>query len=195
MPTLLTWERIAKIDSQANFAQQNDTAIDRVPAHAYLTLNRDGSYATAWRLPNTYIVADRRIKQHSHTGNAKKIRKVIRDEIAQTEQRGSLGDTASLRSGRRYFTEDPHRKSTPFAACDHYLRKLGRRDGDLIQRRYFHIGQRFGMHIFEPYNIQSELQATSIHQRLIWQESQDDFKAMQSVYGQMLEACGERTET
>ena len=54
VPTLLAWERIAGIKSQANYAQQNNTAIDHVPHYAYLTLNRDGSYAAAWRLPNTY---------------------------------------------------------------------------------------------------------------------------------------------
>ena len=80
MPTLLAWERIAGIDSQANYAQQNDTAIDHVPEYAYLTLNRDGSYAAAWRLPNTYTVNDQTIQQHSHTGKAKQVRQAVHDE-------------------------------------------------------------------------------------------------------------------
>ena len=50
VPALLSWEEIAGIGKQANFAQSNDTSLNNVPAHAYLTLNRDGT----WRLPRLY---------------------------------------------------------------------------------------------------------------------------------------------
>jgi hypothetical protein len=182
VPTLLTWERIAGIDSQSSYAQTNGTSIDRVPSYAYLTLNRDGSYSAAWRLPNTYIVGDHDIQQHSHTGKAKQIRRAVKDEIAQAEQRGSIGDTASLRSGKRYFTDDAHAKSTPFRGCENYLRKLGRSDGNLSIRRYFYIGRRHGVHVYEPYNIHRDVQETQLYQRLTWQEDQPDFVALRASY-------------
>ena len=187
VPTLLAWERIAKIDKQANYAQQNDTAIDRVPSYAYLTLNRDGSYAAAWRMPNTYAVGDQTIQQHSNTGKAKKIRRAVRDEIAKAEQRGWIGDTASPRSGKRYFIEDAHRKTTPFNACENHLRKLGRRDGNLSIRRYVYIGQRHGVRVYEPYNIYRDMQETQLHQRLIWQENQTEFVTLRASYRYAIE--------
>jgi hypothetical protein len=94
IPTLLSWESIAGIGKQANYAQQNDTSINEVPKHAYLTLNRDGTYAVAWRLPNTYIVNDLSIHHHSRTGKATKIKQAVSIEIAYAEQRGSIGDAA-----------------------------------------------------------------------------------------------------
>lgn len=188
-PTLLTWEGVAGIDSQANYAQQNDTTIDRVPAYAYLTLNQDGSYAAAWRLPNNYTVVDQTIQQHSHTGKAKKIRRAVHVEIVQAEQRGSIGDAASLRSGKRYFVRDTHSHASPFRACESYLRKLGRRDGDLSQRRYFYIGQRHGVRVFEAYNLRSGACETNIHQRLIWQEGNDKFVAVKASYRRAVKDC------
>lgn len=47
-PTLLKCEEITHIGKRANYAQQNDTSIPHVPAHAYLTLNRDGLHFAAW---------------------------------------------------------------------------------------------------------------------------------------------------
>ncbi len=189
VPTLLTWERIAEIDSQVSYAQQNDTAIDQVPYYAYLTLNRDGSHAAAWRLPNTYTVSDRTIQQHSHTGKAKQIRQAVENELAQAEQRGSIGDAASLRSGKRYFASDARSKVTPFRACDNHLRILGRHDGDLSQRRYFYIGQRYGLRIFEVYKLRIGGCNTNLHQRLIWQESQDAFVATKERYHCLVANC------
>ncbi len=66
IPTLLTWEKITHIDKQSNYAQQNDTSIDKVPPHTYLTLNRDGSHSTAWRLPNTYTVTNKSIQEQEN---------------------------------------------------------------------------------------------------------------------------------
>ena len=117
----------------------------------------------------------------------RRIRRAVRDEIAQAEQRGWIGDTASLRSGKRYFIEDAHAKTTPFRACGNYLRKLGRRDGDLSIRRYFYIGRRHGVHVYEPYNIHRDVQETQLHQRLIWQEDQPDFVALRSSYRYAIE--------
>ncbi|MEQ8675290.1 MAG: hypothetical protein RLP44_08320 [Aggregatilineales bacterium] len=125
IPTLLKWESLAHIRKQANYAQQNNTAIDKVPSHAYLTLNRDGSHSAAWRLPNTYTITDKSIQQHPRTGKAKKIRKAIQCEITQAERRGALGDAALPSSGRLYFTEHARSKVDPFHACSDYLRKVG----------------------------------------------------------------------
>lgn len=189
VPTLLTWENIAKIVSQGNYAQSNDTAIDHVPQHAYLTLNRNGSYTAAWRLPNTYTVGDRTIQQHSRTGKAKQVRRAVRNEIAQAEQRGCIGDTALLRSGKRYFVSDARSKVTPFRACDNYLRKLGRSDGNLSLRHYFYIGERYGVRIFEAYNLHIGACETGIHQRLIWQESRDEFVTVKDSYHHAVRDC------
>ena len=170
VPTLLSWEEIVGIRKQANFAQSNDTTLDNVPAHAYLTLNRDGTTATAWRLPNTYYVNNGSIQQHSLTGKATHIRQAVRIEISLAEQRGSIGDAALPRSGKRYFTDSNAYKMDAFKACGDYLRKLGRMNGDIFQRRYFYVGSRHGVHIYEPYNIQTNAPETNIFQRLIWQE-------------------------
>ena len=170
VPTLLSWEDIAGIGKQANFAQSNETSPNNVPAHAYLTLNRDGTTSTAWRLPNTYYVNNGSIQQHTHTGKATHIKRAVRVEISLAEQRGSIGDAALPRSGKRYFTDREAYKVDAFQACGNYLRKLGRRDDDIFERRYFYIGSRHGVRIYEPYNIQTNAQETNIHQRLIWQE-------------------------
>ena len=173
VPTLLAWEDIAGIGKQANFAQSNDTLPDNVPAHAYLTLNRDGKYATAWRLSNTYYVNDRSIQKHTHTGKARHIRQAVQVEISLAEQRGSIGDAALPRFGKCYFTDSDAYKIDAFKACGNYLRKLSRRDGDIFQTRYFYVGSRHGVRIFEPYNIQTNVQETTIFQRLIWQENRN----------------------
>ena len=187
IPTLLSWEAIAGIGKQANYAQQNDTSLDEVPTHAYLTLNRDGTYAAAWRLPNTYFVKDKSIQQHSRTGKARKVRQAIGVEIALAEQRGSLGDAALPRSAKLYFTDDASHKIDPFRACSDYLRKLSRNDGDVFQRRYFYVGYRHGVRIYEPYDIVSNTPDTNIQQRLIWQESRADFVAARSNHRRILE--------
>ncbi len=141
-----------------------------MPEHAYLTLNRDGSTSSAWRLPNTYFVHNESIQQQSHTGKATHIRKAVKTEISLAEQRGSIGDAALPRSGKRYFTDSESYKVDAFAACDNYLRKLSRKGDDVFERRYFYVGSRHGVRIYEPYNIETNAQATNIHQRLIWQE-------------------------
>ncbi|GAB5492811.1 MAG: hypothetical protein Phog2KO_30260 [Phototrophicaceae bacterium] len=170
VPTLLSWEEIAKIGKQANFAQSNDTSLENMPAHAYLTLNRDGSTASAWRLPNTYFVHNKAIQQQSHTGKATHIKQAVRSEIALAEQRGSIGDAALPRSAKRYFTDDISYKLDAFQACETYLRKLSRKGGDIFERRYFYVGSRHGVRIYEPFNIETNAQETNIFQRLIWQE-------------------------
>jgi hypothetical protein len=187
VPTLLSWEEIAGIGKQANFAQSNDTSLNNVPEHAYLTLNRDGSTAAAWRLPNTYFVHNRSIQQHSHSGKATHIRQAVRAEISLAEQRGSIGDAALPRSGKRYFTDSEAYKVDAFQACDKYLRKLSRKGGDVFERRYFYVGSRHGVRIYEPYNIQTNAQETNIHQRLIWQEHRNmDFIATRRSFEFML---------
>ncbi|MEQ8672729.1 MAG: hypothetical protein RLP44_09890 [Aggregatilineales bacterium] len=183
IPTLLKWEEIAHIGKQANYSQQNNTSTDHVPAHAYLTLNRDGSHSAAWRLPNTYTVKDQSIQQHPRTGKAKKIRKAVQREITQAGRRGAIGDAALLSSGRLYFTEHARSKVDPFHACSDYLRKVGRKDGDMKRRRYFHVGKRHGVQIFEPYNPVTNAPETYISQRLIWRETDDRFEQAQMNYG------------
>ena len=170
VPTLLSWEEIVGIGKQANFAQSNDTSLENVPAHAYLTLNRDGTTASAWRLPNTYFVHNKAIQQHSHTGKATHIKQAVRSEIALAEQRGSIGDAALPRSAKRYFTDHASDKLDAFQACDNYLRKLSRKGGNVFERRYFYVGSRHGVRIYEPFNIETNAQETNIFQRLIWQE-------------------------
>ncbi len=183
IPTLLKWEEIVDIRKQANYAQQNETSIDKVPAHAYLTLNRDGSHSAAWRLPNTYTVKDQSIQQHPRTGKSKKIRKAVQREIVQAERRGALGDAALPDSGKLYFTEHTRSKVDPFHACGDYLRKVGRRDGDLKRRRYFYVGKRHGVQIFEPFNPVTNTPETYLNQRLIWRESDDWFEQARMNYG------------
>ncbi|MEQ8671864.1 MAG: hypothetical protein RLP44_05320 [Aggregatilineales bacterium] len=182
IPTLLKWETIAHIGKQANYAQQNDTSTDHVPAHAYLTLNRDGSHSAAWRLPNTYTIADKSIQQHPRTGKSKKIRKAVQHEIVQAEQRGAIGDAALPSSGKLYFTQKASSSVDPFHACSDYLRKVGRRDGDMKRRRYFYVGKRHGVQIFEPYNPVTNIPETYLSQRLIWQESDDRFEQTRESY-------------
>ena len=69
------------------------------------------------------------------------------------------------------------------------LRKLGLRDGDLSQRRYFYVGQRHGVCIYEAYNLFTGVRETDLHQRLIWQESQDEFVAARQYHRRMIEEC------
>jgi hypothetical protein len=140
-----------------------------------LTLNRDGSFAVAWRLPNTYIVNDASIQHHSRTGKATKIRQAVRIELELAEQRGSLGDAALPRSGKLYFTQNASHKVNPFRACGHYLRKLSRRDGDISRRRYFYVGKRNGFSIFEPHNIFTNTPQTHIAQRQICHKNSPEF--------------------
>jgi hypothetical protein len=186
IPTLLSWEEIAGIGKQANYVQQNDTSLDEVPAHAYLTLNRDGTYAAAWRLPNTYFVKDKSLQQHSRTGKARKVKQAVGVEIALAEQRGSIGDAALPRSAKLYFIEDASHKIDPFRACSDYLRKLSRKGGDVFQRRYFYVGYRHGVRIYEPYNIETNTHETTIYQRLIWQENQTAFVEARSNHRRIL---------
>ncbi|MGB7340272.1 MAG: hypothetical protein WBC91_15345, partial [Phototrophicaceae bacterium] len=196
VPTLLSWEEIAKIGKQANFAQSNDTSLENVPAHAYLTLNRDGTTASAWRLPNTYFVHNKAIQQHSHTGKATHIKQAVRSEIALAEQRCSIGDAALPRSAKYYFTDHASNKLDAFQACETYLRKLSRKGGDIFERRYFYVGSRHGVRIYEPFNIETNAQATNIFQRLIWQEHinatfiavQRNFASLVADHAQYMEA-------
>ena len=187
VPTLLKWEAISGISKQANFAQSNNTNVNEVPSHAYLTLNRDGTYASSWRLPNTYLVNDKAIQQHQRTGKATKIRKTVQIEIDQAEQRGAIGDAALPRSGKFYFSEDCSHKVAPFRACSNYLRKLSRKNGDVFKRRYVYVGKRHGVRIFEPYDLTTNAQQTTIHQRLIWQEKHDEFKDIRDEHRRLLQ--------
>ncbi|MEQ8673437.1 MAG: hypothetical protein RLP44_10450 [Aggregatilineales bacterium] len=190
IPTLLKWEDIAHVRKHSNYAQQNDTSIDKVPSHAYLTLNRDGSHSAAWRLSNTYTITDKSIQQHHRTGKAKKVRKAVQREILQAEQRGAIGDAALPVSGKLYFTQKAISSVDPFHACSDYLRKVGRRNGDLKSRRYFYVGKRHGVQIFEPYNPVTNAPATYLSQRLIWRESDDWFKHTQANYGRAVKNEG-----
>ena len=58
----------------------------------------------------------------------------------------------------------------PIKACSDYLRRVGRSNGDVFRRRYFHIGRRHNVTIFEPYDLQSNVQQTYIGQRSIRRE-------------------------
>jgi hypothetical protein len=185
VPTLLKWEALSTIRKQANFAQSNETHTSQVPAHAYLTLNRDGSHAVAWRLPNTYFVGVN-LKQ-GRTGKSKRIRQRVSIEMAAAEQRGLIRDAAWLGSGRLYFREDASHNADPFRACDAYLRKRSRQDLDVFQRRYFYVGRRHGVDVYEPYNLTAQTPTTSIFQRLIWQEGKREFQQAKVCYHQMLQ--------
>ena len=114
---------------------------------------------------------------------------MVRDKIARAEQRGSLGDTASLRSGKRYFTEDTYAEGASFRACESYLRKLGRNNGDLSQRRYSYIGKGDGVCIFKSYNLHGSACETNLHQRLIWQENRDKFVSAKTSYRRFAQNC------
>lgn len=98
------------------------------------------------------------------------MKQAVRSEIALAEQRGSIGNAALPRSAKRYFTDNTSYKVNAFQACETYLRKLSRKDGNVFERRYFYVGSRHGVRIYEPFNIQTNAQATHIFQRLIWQE-------------------------
>jgi hypothetical protein len=43
--------------------------------------------------------------------------------------------------------------------------------------------------IYEPYDIRNDMCKTNIHQRLIWQESQDEFIAAKASYRDLVENC------
>ncbi|MEQ8677340.1 MAG: hypothetical protein RLP44_04365 [Aggregatilineales bacterium] len=89
----------------------------------------------------------------------------------RAEQRGAIGDAALLSSGKLYFTQKTISSVYPFHACGDYLRKVGRCNGDVKSRRYFYIGKRHGVQIFEPYNPVTNAPETYLSQRLIWQDS------------------------
>jgi hypothetical protein len=185
VPTLLKWEALSTIRKQANFAQSNETHTSQVPAHTYLTLNRDGSHAVAWRLPNTYFVGVN-LKQ-GRTGKSKRIRQRVSTEMTAAEQRGSIRDAAWLRSGRLYFRDDDSQSDDLFHACDDYLRKRSRQGLDVFQRRYFYVGRRHSVDVYEPYNLTAQTPTTSIFQRLIWQEGKREFQQAKVCYHQMLQ--------
>lgn len=86
-----------------------------------------------------------------------------------------------------YFIEDASHKIDPFRACSDSLGKLRRKDGDVFQRRYFYVGYRHGVRIYEPYNIVSNIPETNVQQRLIWQENRADFVAARSNHRRILE--------
>ncbi|MEL6403348.1 MAG: hypothetical protein AAFR81_03200 [Chloroflexota bacterium] len=184
VPTLVEWEALTAIEVQTNYAQNNDTSIEHVPAHAYLTLNRDGSHAVAWQLPNTYRIHETSIDVHLRKGKSRQVQQAMKVEISRgIEQRGYVGDAASLRSIiRLYFTDQPNSEKTPLEACERHLRSVGRKDGDIFTRRYFYVGKRYGVTIYEPYNIETNIQHTNIHQRLIWQENTAKFGQIREHY-------------
>ncbi|MGB7340850.1 MAG: hypothetical protein WBC91_18275, partial [Phototrophicaceae bacterium] len=136
------------------------------------------------------------IQQHSHTGKATHIKQAVRSEIALAEQRGSIGDAALPRSAKRYFTDHASDKLDAFQACDNYLRKLSRKGGNVFEHRYFYVGSRHGVRIYEPFNIETNAQATHIFQRLIWQEhinstfivARHNFALLVSDHAQYIEA-------
>jgi hypothetical protein len=183
VPTLLKWEALTTIRKQANFAQSSDTHTSQVPAHAYLTLNRDGSYAAAWRLPNTYTVTTD--PEQVRMGKSRRIRQRVSTEMAAAEQRGLIRDAAWLRSGRLYFREDRSQDTDPFRACDSYLRRRSQYV-DVFERRYFYVGRRHGVLLYEPYSLSRQIPTTSIFQRLIWQEGKRDFQRDKVSYRQAL---------
>ncbi|MEL7434791.1 MAG: hypothetical protein AAFN11_12660, partial [Chloroflexota bacterium] len=186
VPTLLKWESLVGVQKQANYAQSNDTILKNVPAHAYLTLNRDGTTASAWRLPNTYTVTHKNIQQHTHTGKAKRVKQAVRREITLAEQRGSIGDAALPRSGKLYFTENSASDTDAFKACGDYLRRRSRKGEDIFQRCYFYVGYRYGVRVYEAYNIQTDVAETHIYQRLIWQESSPAFISASNYFSRNL---------
>jgi hypothetical protein len=53
----------------------------------------------------------------------------------------------------------------------------------LKSRRYFYVGERHGVQIFEPYNLVTNAPGTYLNQRLIWQESDFDFEQLRINYG------------
>jgi hypothetical protein len=184
--TLITWEQVVGIEKEANYAQQNSTALDNVPKHAYLTLNRDGTMAAAWRLPNTYRTnLQARINRR---GKAKKIQKAVKVEIALAEQRGSVGIAALPSFTKLYFDEKPDSDEKPFDACEKLLRKIGKEDGDIHRPRYFYVGRRHRVKIFEPYNILSNKQETYLNQRLRKKEKQPRFVTLRDNYRRVLRA-------
>jgi hypothetical protein len=81
-----------------------------------------------------------------------------------------------------YFTQKASSSVDPFHACGDYLRKVGRRDGDLKRRRYFYVGSRHGVQIFEPFNPVTNAPETYLSQRFIWRESDDWFEQARLSY-------------
>ncbi|MEQ8675291.1 MAG: hypothetical protein RLP44_08315 [Aggregatilineales bacterium] len=51
------------------------------------------------------------------------------------------------------------------------------------RRRYFYVGKRHGVQIFEPYNPVTNAPETHLSQRLIWRETDDRFERAQMNYG------------
>ena len=58
------------------------------------------------------------------------------------------------------------------------------------RRRYFYVGKRHGVQIFEPYNPVTNAPETYLNQRLIWQESDFDFEQAQTSYGRAVKDEG-----
>lgn len=170
VPTLLKWEAIGLIGKTANYAQSNDTRVDNVPAHTYLTKNRDGTTAAAYRLPNTYHNRAR-IKKHDRIGKQRKVRQSVNLEIESHKQGSSISDAARPALGHLYFEDTD--KHSAFDGAERYIRRLARRDGDVFRKRYFRVGGRWGVTIYEPFNIETNEQETDIAQRDIRQEHKD----------------------
>jgi hypothetical protein len=166
VPTLLSWENAARVGKQANYAQAPDNSTATAPAHAYLNLHRDGSTFLSWRLPNTYYVRSK-VRRHEHTGKARKVRQTVQ-QIADTAQRGFDEDAALPVQTKRYFVDTE--KTNAFKAAETYVRRVARKDGDIYTRRYFAVGMRHNVAIFEPYDHDTTYQKTHIAQRNIWQE-------------------------
>ena len=85
-------------------------------------------------------------------------------------------------SGKLYFTHKGGQNLTPIKACSDYLRKVGRSNGDVFRRRYFHIGRRHNVTIFEPYDLQKNAQQTYVGQRMIRRESDYRFVDARDSY-------------
>jgi hypothetical protein len=96
-----------------------------------------------------------------------------------------IRDAAWLRSGRLYFREDRSQDTDPFRACESYLRRRSQYV-DVFERRYFYVGRRHGVLLYEPYSLSRQIPTTSIFQRLIWQEGKREFQQEKVNYRKML---------
>jgi hypothetical protein len=56
----------------------------------------------------------------------------------------------------------------------------------VFERRYFYVGRRHGVRLYEPYDLSRQIPTTSIFQRLIWQENKREFQRDKVSYRQAL---------
>ena len=183
VPTLLDWEKRAKVKKVSNYAQQDNTDPVTCPDHAYLCRAKSGDDFVSWRMPNTYR-SD--VKSHKRNGNARKLRQSVRGRSRQPATQGVGG---SLRRGKLYWLDGRKRgKEDGFKKCDVHLRK----HGDVFVPHYvclgIHLkaGEKTPIRIYERYDTRYNASVTQMDMRDYAAEYDADFRQRAALFAMIL---------